>query len=146
MRKNIKLEVCVDNIRSILVTNKVGVDRLELCGSLAVGGITPSAGLVTYAKENTNISLHAMIRTRDGDFCFCNEAIKGMEYDVRLFSDLGVHGIVIGFLNPDFSIDLATTEKFVKLAKQNNLCITFHRAIDLAKNYKSSVKSFVRPA
>jgi len=140
---NIKLEVCVDNIESILIANEVGVDRLELCGSLAVGGITPSVGLVKYAKDNTGISLHTMIRTRDGDFYFSNEEIKGMEYDVHLFSDMGVNGIVIGFLNSNFSIDLTTTERFVKLAKQNNLCVTFHRAIDLVKDYRGSVKSLV---
>ena len=143
MKNSINLEVCVDNIESILIADKVGVDRLELCGSLAVGGITPSVGLLKYAKDITDISLHSMIRTRDGDFCFSNEEVKGMEYDVDLFSNLGVHGIVIGFLNADFSIDLRTTEKFVKLAKQNNLCVTFHRAIDLAKDYRNSVKSLI---
>jgi copper homeostasis protein len=143
MKNNIKLEICVDNIESILVANEVGVDRLELCGSLAVGGITPSAGLVKYAKNNTDISLHTMIRTRNGDFCFSKEEVKGMEYDVQLLSDLGIHGIVIGFLNTDFSVDLTTTEKFVRLAKKNDLCVTFHRAIDLVNNYKSSVKSLV---
>lgn len=143
MENNIKLEVCIDNIESVLIANEVGVDRLELCGSLAVGGITPSAGLVKYAKKNTDISLHPMIRTRDGDFYFSNEEIKGMEYDVQLFSDMGVHGVVIGFLNRNFSIDLATTERFIKLAKQKQLCVTFHRAIDLAKNYRDSVKSLV---
>jgi len=78
MGNKIKLEVCIDNIESILIAHEIGVDRLELCGSLAVGGITPSAGLVKYAKENTDISLHSMIRTRDGDFTFSSEEIKGI--------------------------------------------------------------------
>jgi len=143
MSNNIKLEVCLDNIESILTAEKVGVDRLELCGSLAVGGITPSAGLVKYAKDNTNISLHPMIRTRAGDFCFNSEEIKAMESEIRIFSDLGIDGIVIGILNNDFNIDLHCTEKLCNIAKKNNLCVTFHRAIDFAPDYIESVNQLI---
>ncbi|HJO94299.1 MAG TPA: copper homeostasis protein CutC [Victivallales bacterium] len=140
MADNIKLEVCLDNIESILTAAKVGVDRLELCGSLAVGGITPSAGLIKYAKDNTNISLHPMIRTRAGDFCFNSEEIKAMANEIQIFSDLGADGVVIGLLNDDFTVNLKATELLCNIAKKNNLCVTFHRAIDFAKDYIGSVR------
>ncbi|MCP4180306.1 MAG: copper homeostasis protein CutC [bacterium] len=143
MADNIKLEVCLDNIESILTAEKVGVDRLELCGSLAVGGITPSAGLVKYAKNNTSISLHPMIRTRAGDFCFNDEEVKAMVNEINIFSELGVDGIVIGLLNNDFTVNLKATELLCKTAKNNNLCITYHRAIDFAGDYIGSVKQLI---
>ncbi len=143
MQTNINLEVCVDNIESIISAGKVGVDRLELCSALAVGGITPSSGLVKYAKKNANISLHAMIRTRGGDFCFSREEKRAMKYDISSLADLGVDGIVIGFLDHDFNIDLKVTDEFVTLAKKLNLSVTFHRAIDFVKNYNSSIESLI---
>jgi copper homeostasis protein len=139
MIENIKLEVCLDNVESVINADKVGVDRFELCGSLSVGGITPSVGLVKYAKENTAVSLHTMIRTRAGDFCFNREEIKAMEYEISLFSDLGIHGVVIGVLNNDFTVNLKASELLCNLAKKNNLCVTFHRAIDFAGDYFNSV-------
>ena len=143
MSDNIKLEVCLDNIESIITADKVGVDRFELCGSLGVGGITPSAGLVKYAKENTNVSLHAMIRTRAGDFCFSDEEIKAMLYEINIFSDLGIDGVVIGVLNKDFTVNLTAAEVLCSVAKKHNLCVTFHRAIDFVTDYLESVNQLV---
>ena len=143
MNNFVNLEVCVDNIESIVSTKNVGVDRLELCGGLAIGGITPSVGLVKYAKWNTGISLHTMVRIRGGDFYFDSKEKEAMEYDVCSLADLGVDGIVIGFLDKNFDIDLASTERFVKLAKKKDLCVTFHRAIDFVNDFNTAIKSLI---
>lgn len=45
MQTQINLEVCVDNIESVDISNKVGVQRLELCSALAIGGLILSPSL-----------------------------------------------------------------------------------------------------
>jgi copper homeostasis protein len=43
------IEAAVESIGGALAADAEGVDRIELCGSLHDGGVTPSAGLVRRA-------------------------------------------------------------------------------------------------
>lgn len=39
------LEVCVDSADSIWTALEGGVDRIELCSALEIGGLSPSSGV-----------------------------------------------------------------------------------------------------
>ena len=47
-----------------------GASRLEVCSSLAEGGLTPSPGLVRVITENVTIPCFALLRPRSGDFVY----------------------------------------------------------------------------
>ncbi|HJO67035.1 MAG TPA: copper homeostasis protein CutC, partial [Sphingomonas sanguinis] len=61
------LEICVDDAAGVDAVVAAGADRIELCGALGLGGLTPSEALVAHAVAS-GIPVHAMVRPRDGDF------------------------------------------------------------------------------
>jgi len=130
------MEVCVDSLESSVNAVKGGAHRLELCSSLAVGGLTPSLGLFKCVRRKLpNVILHVLIRCRDGDFLYSEDEIQVMNEDVECLVEAGADGIVIGCLDENGNVD---TEKCHKLIKTANECakgrtinVTFHRAFDM---------------
>ena len=139
----VKLEVCIDNIESVDVCKKIVVDRLEVCSALALGCLTPDIGLIKYAKDNTNIPLHIMIRPRPGDFLYSESEIDSMLYDIEYFSQIGIDGIVTGVLDKKFNINITSLKKIFNTAKKKNLSVTFHRAFDLIKDHKKALYELI---
>ena len=68
MRTSIK--VCVDTLASAQNAIECGVSRLELCSSLALGGLTPTCALLQQIRQSSQIPVHCLIRPRSGDFCY----------------------------------------------------------------------------
>ncbi len=126
---NIKLEICVDSIASALAAEKGGADRIELCGALSEGGLTPSAGLISTVLGTLKIDVFVLIRPRRGDFYYSDREIAAMKYDINLAKKLGAKGVVIGMLKKDGTVDKACMQELVSLARP--MQVTFHRAFDL---------------
>ena len=65
------VEVCVDTIRSAKVAAESGAARIELCSSLKLGGLTPSAGMVTHTNTQLHTYfIHTIKRTRSSALAF----------------------------------------------------------------------------
>lgn len=127
-----KIEICIDNIESALLAQKAGADRLELCGCLALGGVTPPYSLIKAAVNLCEIPCYVMIRPRAGDFLFSALEIEMMEQDIYMAKQLGAQGVVIGALTPKAEIDLPTCQRLVNAAQ--GMGVTFHRAFDLCRD------------
>ena len=63
-----KLEICANSYQSAINAQKAGANRIELCSELAVGGITPSYGLLKKVTEELTIPIHVLIRPRNNSF------------------------------------------------------------------------------
>lgn len=127
----IKLEVCVDCIASLEAAVAGGADRIELCAALSEGGLTPSFGFMKVAAE-FDVSVHAMVRPRGGDFCYSTAEIAAMCDDIKTTEQLGLSGVVLGVANHDDTLDLDALAKL--RAAATGIQCTLHRVIDLTPN------------
>jgi len=128
MRK-INLEICLDNLTDAKAAEKAGVDRIELCSALEIGGLTPSQGLIAACSQKLEIGVHVMIRPRRGDFLYHEDEFQIMLRDIALAREAGAGGIVTGLLLPDASVD---TDRMVQVMHAaGDLEVTFHRAFDM---------------
>jgi copper homeostasis protein len=122
------VEVCAHSFQSVIIAEKAGANRVELCVELGVGGITPSYGLIQKVVSETNIPVHILIRPRSGDFAYSKEEFEIMLADIQFCKEVGCSGIVSGVLHQDFSLDIERTQLLIEASK--GMHFTFHRAFD----------------
>jgi len=126
------VEVCANSLESALNAERAGADRIELCSELAVGGITPSYGLLKAVSEKISIPIRVLIRPRSGDFVYSKEEFEIIKNDIKVCAELEFEGIVVGMLRPNFNVD---ENRFMQLTELNHgLKTTFHRAFDLVSD------------
>ncbi|CAH0402483.1 unnamed protein product [Chilo suppressalis] len=161
------LEVCIDSLESALNAIHGGADELELCSSLAEGGLTPSVGLV---KEVTSVvsrigtgstiyqtcrkhcvcqalmkkpKINVMIRCRTGsDFCYTSQEMDTMLADVDILKQMKVDRFVFGALTETQDVDEAKCAIIVAMAKP--IPLTFHRAYDVTKDPVVSINKIIQ--
>lgn len=139
-------EVCAGSIESISAAYKGGANRVELCSALSEDGLTPSVGMIRYAKSLEGLKVHVLIRPRCGDFVYTEDEIKCMEDDIRICRDLGVDGVVIGALTRDSEIDIDTCKRLIDAASgdgSSKMNITFHRAFDVCIDPEKALEQII---
>jgi len=134
---NIIKEACVGTVLQSINAEKNGADRLELCGDLSVGGITPDYEMLAEVIEKCSIPVKVMIRPRGGSFVHTDKEFSQMKEEVIYCKKNGVTEVVFGFLTPDNQIDVLKTRELAELASP--MQITFHKAIDDAIDILASV-------
>ena len=127
------LEVCVDSLESALAAQQGGADRLELCGNLSIGGTTPSPALVEAVVAAVDIPVNVLLRPRFGDFLFTEAEKAQLLREVELIRGLGVHGLVLGALRADGTLDAAHLRQAMTLGG-SGLAYTLHRAFDVCRD------------
>ncbi|PMJ90159.1 copper homeostasis protein CutC [Vibrio sp. 10N.261.55.A7] len=137
---NYHIEVCIDNLESLHNAIEGGATRIELCSSLALGGLTPSFGMMKKAAQISPIPVYAMIRPRQGDFLYDADDIESMLIDIEAASLAGLNGVVFGLLDANGNIDMTAARQLAEKAHSLNLGITFHRAIDQCQDYQTAIE------
>lgn len=137
-----KVEICANSYESAINAEKAGADRIELCTELAVGGITPSYGLIKKVIEDVSIPVNVLIRPRSGDFSYSDAEFDIMKQDILFCKEQGCNGIVSGVLKIDSTIDVPRTKELIEFS--NSLSFTFHRAFDWVDSPQKAVETLVK--
>jgi copper homeostasis protein len=137
----ILIEACLDSVPSALAAQAGGAGRIELCDNLVEGGTTPSAGTIELCKERLTIPVFVMIRPRGGEFLYSDVEFEVMRRDVAHAKALGADGVVLGLLTPDGRVDVERTRVLVEAARP--LPVTFHRAIDVARDPEEALEALI---
>ncbi len=121
-------EICANSVESAEAAQAGGAQRVELCAGIPEGGTTPSIATIRKACETLEIRVHPIIRPRGGDFLYTPLEVEIMEEDIRQAVDAGAHGVVIGCLLPDGTLDHRAMRRLVDAARGRS--VTCHRAFD----------------
>ena len=138
----VRLEIAVDNPQAVLAASRGGAERLELCASLADGGLTPSLGFIEWTLTATAVPVHCIVRPRAGNFIYSPFELDVIATDIRRMRSAGVHGVVVGVLTPEHTVDVEAVRRFAEMAHPMRLC--FHRAFDLAADRQQALEDVIR--
>ena len=121
------LEVIACTVEDAIEAERGGANRLEIISRFDVGGLTPPIDLVMEIKAKISLPLRVMLRESEGYGVSGEAELEKLSVAVRQLNEIGVDGIVLGFLRGD-EIDLELTERVLDNAP--NLKATFHHAFE----------------
>jgi len=135
------LEISVETLEAAMAAERGGADRIELCGNLSVGGVTPDAEFLRAVRAQVHIPIFSMVRARPGDFVYSSAEFSGMRRSIADAKESGMDGIVLGVLTKDHRVDVERTRELVEFAKP--LPVTFHRAFDEAADLHQALEDVI---
>jgi copper homeostasis protein len=133
--------LCGESLEAAKVAETGGVDRIELCAELHIGGVTPDFELTRATVEAVSIPVYVLIRPRGGDFVYSAEEFACMRAQIEQARDAGAQGVVLGVLLPDGRVDMERTRSLVEQARP--MAVTFHRAFDEALDLSEALESVI---
>jgi copper homeostasis protein len=141
LRSSVRLEICVDRLDSAVSARDGGADRIEVCGALACGGVTPGAGLIAACLELNPLEVMVMIRPHAGSFVYSSRDLSVMEREIVAAKQAGAHGVVFGVLTSEREVDREACRRLMAAAWP--MATTFHRAFDLVRDPRKALGELI---
>ncbi len=142
MNRRYLLEISVETGEAALAAQRGGADRIELCGNLSIGGVTPSIEAMRTVREQLHIPIFAIIRPRGGDFVYSEGESAEMKRSIAEAKRARMDGVVLGILTKDRLVDIERTRELVAIARP--LPATFHRAFDDCANLRVALEDVMQ--
>src|SRR6266540_2840215 len=143
---SILLEVIVSSLDDARAAAAGGADRFELCSALALGGLTPSLGLLAAIKAELPQPVVFMVRPREGGMAYTEAEYAVMERDAVLALEAGADGLVFGFLTPEGAVDVSRCHRFLaRIAGvgRPRSQLVFHRAFDVVPDPSVALEQLI---
>lgn len=144
-RPRIALEICVESAEGAAAAIAGGCDRIELCAALALGGLTPSAGLVAAVLDvarPAGVPVRAMVRPRPGGFDYDAAALALARREAAALLAAGVQGLVFGVTRGG-RLDRQALADWRADLPGGAAGLTLHRAIDVVDDPVAAVEEAV---
>lgn len=138
---SITLEACVDSLGSALAAEAGGADRLELAVRMDLDGLTPPPALLAQVLACVRIPVVVLVRPRDGGFEYDAGEQEEILEAIRTARMLGAHGVAVGALHGDRSLDAGFMAELAGLARP--LAVTCHRAFDRTPDLGTALEELV---
>lgn len=135
------VEVVGCSVEDAIAIERAGANRIELCAGIVAGGVTPSSGLLRSVKDACSLPVMAMVRPREGGFCYSEAEIATMEQELDELVSAGADGVVFGILRSDGSIDRPRMESLRRRA--GSLPVMCHRAFDVTPDPISALDALI---
>ena len=137
----IPIEIVCCSVDDCVEAVSGGADRIELCGAITVGGLTPSVGTLIEAKKRVEVPIMAMVRPRGAGFCYTDAEFATMQADADRLLQSGADGLVFGVLLEDGSLDLERMKSLVRQSgSAQKVC---HRCFDVVPNPLDALEQLI---
>lgn len=134
--------MAVDSLAGAIIAEEAGAGRLELCGSLDGGGVTPSLGFLESVLATVSIPVMVLVRPRTGGFVYDRGEQAGVTRDIRCLLEVGASGVVVGALDAAGDLDLGALDEWVAAAM--GAPVTFHRAFDCCRDPRAAFQQLAQ--
>jgi copper homeostasis protein len=141
---NIEREFCAENFTDIERAIAAGVNRIELCDNLAVGGTTPSFGVIEATAKaigDKPVVNSVMIRPRGGDFVYNDDELAIMATDVVQAKKAGASSLVFGILDTEGNLNVSAMRKLIDLA--GDTPVVCHMAFDAVNDPAKTLEELI---
>jgi copper homeostasis protein len=141
LTNKIIFELCAETLPACMAAEPGGADRIELCTSLEVGGLTPDRPLIEQAIQQCGLPVHVLVRPHANGYNYSAAYFDLICSDIEFIRNAGASGVVVGALRADNTIDIKRTAALVDLAGQME--VTFHRAFDATPNIDAALEDVI---
>lgn len=137
----IPVEIVCCSVDDCIEAAAGGADRIELCGAITIGGLTPSLGTYLEAKSRISIPIVVMVRPRGAGFAYTASEFRTMERDAQCFIDAGADGLVFGCLREDGQLDVDRMRRIAEICgDREKVC---HRCFDVVPNPQEALEELI---
>jgi copper homeostasis protein len=141
VKRECLLEISVENLEAAMAAERGGADRVELCGNLSIGGVTPDTEIIRVVRAQVHIPIFSMIRPRAGDFVYSDAEFSEMRRSINDAKESEMNGVVLGVLRKDRRVDVERARELVEFARP--LPVTYHRAFDEAIDLRQALEDVI---
>ena len=139
--ESVLVEACVTSADEAVDAFGAGAERVELCHSLDVGGLTPTTEAVEATLSAAPGPVNVLVRPRADTFRLAPDEVEALVEEIAALVALGVDGVVVGVLDEAGRVDRAALSELVGAA--GDVPVTFHRAFDRVEEPRRAVEALL---